>query len=176
MARMSRETRNFISSQISTNYCKEQVELGVEIVNIERFRGALDRTPKIAEKLFCPSEIKASSKTSDQVRYYAGIIAAKEALMRALGMSFFDCILSRDIEVLMRQDKWQIALAGRAREMADANEIIETPLSIAYTSDEVTSCVLAITQQARDDLKMKRESVDELTKQFKQTRCLLDDI
>ena len=53
--------------------------VGVELVDISRFERALNRAPRLAERLFTENEAQASTRT------LAGRFAAKEALVKALG-------------------------------------------------------------------------------------------
>lgn len=53
--------------------------VGVDLVDISRFERALNRAPRLAQRLFTENEAQAS------VRTLAGRFAAKEALVKALG-------------------------------------------------------------------------------------------
>ncbi len=53
--------------------------VGVDLVDISRFERALNRAPRLAERLFTENEAQASTRT------LAGRFAAKEALVKALG-------------------------------------------------------------------------------------------
>jgi holo-[acyl-carrier protein] synthase len=52
--------------------------IGIDVVDIERFRQTLDRTPNLLEKLFTPAE------RTKPVQSLAARFAAKEALAKAL--------------------------------------------------------------------------------------------
>ncbi|MGB7447749.1 MAG: holo-ACP synthase [Ornithinimicrobium sp.] len=55
------------------------IGVGIDVVDIARFGGRLERTPRLAERLFTPSE-RALRTESLAARF-----AAKEALAKALG-------------------------------------------------------------------------------------------
>ncbi|MGH3411467.1 MAG: holo-ACP synthase [Marmoricola sp.] len=55
------------------------VGVGIDVVEIDRFAEALDRTPRLREKLFTPAEAALP------VHSLAARFAAKEALAKALG-------------------------------------------------------------------------------------------
>lgn len=59
-----------------------ELRTGSDIVYIPRFKRILARTPAFAEKIFLPEERKDKN-----TRQLAGIFAAKEAVMKALGVS-----------------------------------------------------------------------------------------
>jgi holo-[acyl-carrier protein] synthase len=52
--------------------------IGIDVVDIERFRQTLDRTPSLREKLFTPAE------RTKPIHSLAARFAAKEALAKAL--------------------------------------------------------------------------------------------
>ena len=55
--------------------------IGIDVVDIERFKESIDRTPGLREKLFTPAE------ASKPVASLAARFAAKEALYKALSPS-----------------------------------------------------------------------------------------
>ena len=55
------------------------IGVGIDVVDIERFGEALERTPGLAERLFTPAERER------QLASLAARFAAKEALAKALG-------------------------------------------------------------------------------------------
>ena len=55
--------------------------IGIDVVDIERFRESIDRTPGLREKLFTPAE------ASKPIASLAARFAAKEALYKALSPS-----------------------------------------------------------------------------------------
>ena len=60
--------------------------VGIDVVNIDRFKESLERTPGLSEKLFTESE------RTKNVQSLAARFAAKEALAKALSVfSRTDC-------------------------------------------------------------------------------------
>jgi holo-[acyl-carrier protein] synthase len=59
--------------------------VGVDVVDVERMRFALERTPRIRQRLFTPDEIAYCEKFRFFDRHYAGRWAAKEAVTKASG-------------------------------------------------------------------------------------------
>src|SRR5687768_3618138 len=60
--------------------------IGVDAVEIERFRQSLTRTPTMRERLFTPEELAYVAPKSDPVPSLAARFAAREAVMKALGV------------------------------------------------------------------------------------------
>ena len=96
-----------------------QVGLGVDIVEIERMKRILARTPSFRTRMFSEDErAYCDAKATPEV-HYATRFAAKEAVLKALGTGFTRGINPRDIEV-KRTSKGRpyVSLTGRAREVA----------------------------------------------------------
>jgi holo-[acyl-carrier protein] synthase len=58
--------------------------LGVDVVDIERLRSRLERSPRLEHRLFTEAEREYCKDTSDPVVSLAGTLAAKEAVIKAL--------------------------------------------------------------------------------------------
>lgn len=78
------------------------VGLGVDLVDVDRLRKALDRTPGLAERLFTDAErdyCESGRNSQTRAQRYAVRFAAKEAAMKALGVGLGG-IGWRDVEVV----------------------------------------------------------------------------
>jgi holo-[acyl-carrier protein] synthase len=62
------------------------VGIGVDAVDIERFRRSLERTPTMRTRLFTPHELEYVAPKADPVPSLAARFAAREAVMKALGV------------------------------------------------------------------------------------------
>lgn len=60
--------------------------VGVDLVDIERFRLVLERTPTMRTRLFTPVELAYVAPKIDPVPSLAARFAAREAVMKALGV------------------------------------------------------------------------------------------
>lgn len=61
------------------------VGIGTDILQISRMRIALERTPKLIERILTPSEQTACREATDTALFLAKRFAAKEAIAKALG-------------------------------------------------------------------------------------------
>ena len=61
------------------------VGVGIDVVLVERFALALQRTPRMAERLFTPAEQVTRAGVARSAESLAARFAAKEALAKALG-------------------------------------------------------------------------------------------
>lgn len=154
-----------------------QVGLGVDIVEIERMRRVLKRSPRFRERMFSEDERAYCDSKSEPEVHYATRFAAKEAVVKALGTGFSQGINPRDIEV-KRSSKGRpfISLSGRAREVAREAGVHELPISLSFTHTDAVACAMAITE---DSIRASEKRVDpmaELAQQFKEARALLDEM
>lgn len=154
-----------------------QVGLGVDIVEISRMKKILARTPRFSKKIFSEAEQKyCDSKPTPEI-HYATRFAAKEAVLKALGTGFSEGIKPRDIEVVRNaKGKPSVALSGRAKEIADSYGVLELPLSLSYTHQDAVACAMAITSESVRVAEERVDPMEELAKQFKKARSLLDEM
>lgn len=154
-----------------------QVGLGVDIVEIERMRRILARTPRFRERMFSEDErAYCDSKAAPEV-HYATRFAAKEAVVKALGTGFSQGISPRDIEVKRTsKGKPHVALSGRAHELAQEAGVRELPISLSFTHTEAVACAMAITEESIRTSEKRVDPMAELAQQFKEARALLDEI
>jgi len=59
--------------------------LGIDLIEIDRVERALERRPRLAERLFRPGELAACADRARPGRHLAARFAAKEAAIKALG-------------------------------------------------------------------------------------------
>src|SRR6476646_565983 len=92
--------------------------LGTDLVECDRFRLALERRPRIAERLFSEAEREYAFRHREPVPPLAARFAAKEAVMKALGVGLWKFAM-RDVEVIrLPSGQPEIALYRRAAELA----------------------------------------------------------
>jgi holo-[acyl-carrier protein] synthase len=60
--------------------------IGIDVVDIERLRRMLEEVPRLEHRLFNDCERAYCQGRGDRVRHLAGTLAAKEAVMKALGV------------------------------------------------------------------------------------------
>lgn len=176
MAR-SKKAQEMVDGVLAMPGVEGQVGLGVDIVEIERMRRILTRTPSFARKVFSEAERAYCDAKANPEVHYATRFAAKEAVVKALGTGFSEGIGVRDIEV-RRTTKGRpyVVLTGRAREVAREQGVREMPLSLSFTHTEAVACAMAITEDAVSAAKKRVDPMDELARQFKEARSMLDDL
>lgn len=150
--------------------------LGVDIVEIERMATALQRHPRLKERIFSEAEREYCEKRSRPEVHYALRFAAKEAVLKALGTGFSG-MRFRDVEVVRESNGRPVpALHGRAAERADELGIIEMHLSLSFTHATAVASAVAITADARPRKEERKDPMAELARSFKEARGMLDDV
>ena len=158
--------------------CDVSVGLGVDIVEIERMRRILDRTPSFAHKVFTDAEQDYCNRKGNPATHYAARFAAKEAVCKALGTGILASgIGMRDVEVVRdSHGKPAIALHGAAARIAEEQGVVDVPLSITYTHSVAVANAVAITKASQAEREKRRDVKAELAQQFKEMRGMLDDL
>lgn len=153
------------------------VSMGVDLVEIERIRTILKRSPSFARRAFSDDERAYCDASSSPEFHYATRFAAKEAVLKALGTGFSEGIGVRDIEVVLNsKGKPRVRLYRRAADVAHDKGVREIPLSLSYTHSDAVACALVITDEVVEATKKRVDPTEELTRQFKQARALLDEL
>lgn len=119
------------------------IGIGIDAVEVERFRLILKRRPRLLERLFTEAEIESLIDRVDPTPGLAARFAAKEAAMKALGVGLGE-VGFREIEVV-RADSGapSILITGRAKNLADALHVTELHLSMTHTRLMASAVVLA---------------------------------
>jgi len=150
--------------------------LGVDIVEIDRMRQALERRPRMKERLFSAEERAYCDKRSRPEVHYALRFAAKEAVLKALGTGFSGMRFT-DVEVVREQSGRPVPrLSGRAAEQAEALGIVEMHLSLSFTHSTAVASAVAITEGARPRKDERPDPMAQLAADFKEARALLDEV
>lgn len=118
--------------------------IGVDIVEVPRFRALLARRPRIVERLFTPAERAYAEGRSDPAERLAVRFAAKEAAMKALGAGFGD-VAFREVEVTRaRSGQVGLRLSGRASARAADAGVTGWHLSLSHTAGLAVAVAVAV--------------------------------
>jgi holo-[acyl-carrier protein] synthase len=117
--------------------------VGIDAVDLERFRMVLGRRPGLARRLFSEGELAYAALAPDPVPRLATRFAAKEAVMKALGVGLWSFPL-RDVEVSRdRLDAPTLALHDSAAELARTAGADRWHLSLTHTDTVALAVVVA---------------------------------
>ena len=164
-------------SAMQVAYTHDAVGLGVDIVEIARMDSILARTPAFARRVFSEEEQAYCDKTARPATHYALRFAAKEAVVKALGTGIAEGIDVLDIEVQRAANgRPSVKLSGRALEIAREQGVRSLSISLSYTRTDAVACALAITDAAAKAVEKRKDPMEELARQFKETRGILDEL
>jgi holo-[acyl-carrier protein] synthase len=120
------------------------IGIGNDLVDIDRFRKALERTPSLRERIFTEAERTYADARSDPTERYAVRFAAKEAVMKALGVGLGDIAL-RDIEVQRAESGApQLVLHGTAADLAAARGVRQWFITLSHSATVAQAIVVAL--------------------------------
>ncbi len=119
------------------------IGIGIDLVDIERFRRSLERTPTMRTRLFTEIELAYVAPQADPVPSLAARFAAREAVMKALGVglgafSFHDVWVER-----AETGRPSLSFAGRAAELAALADVAVWHLSLTHSDVMAAAYVVA---------------------------------
>ena len=113
--------------------------IGIDVIEIERLERALERRPRLAERLFSAAELEFARARPRPGRHLAARFAAKEAAVKALGIGG---LRLGEVEVAGGgTEPPRLILHGTAAETA-RREGVELDVSITH-SREIAAAVVA---------------------------------
>ncbi len=119
------------------------VGIGIDAVDLDRFRTVLDRRPGLERRLFSEAELAYARGVTDPLPRLATRFAAKEAVMKALGVGLWSFGL-HDVEVLRAgNDAPTLVLHGAAADLAAKAGVTRWHLSLSHTDRVALAAVVA---------------------------------
>ena len=120
------------------------VGIGVDAVEIDRFRRSLERTPSMKTRLFTHEELEYVEPHDDPSASLAARFAAREAVMKAMGVGL-GAFEFHDVWV-QRADSGRptLVVTGRAEQIANELGVTDWHLSITHTDTTAIAYVIAV--------------------------------
>ena len=121
------------------------VGVGTDLVDLDRFRLAAERTPGILTRYFTDREQAYAERRRDPIERYAARFAAKEAVMKALGVGLGACGLA-EIEVVRDEGSGApgLRLHGAAADLATERGVTSWRISLTHTDTAAHAIVIAL--------------------------------
>jgi holo-[acyl-carrier protein] synthase len=122
--------------------------IGIDAVDVDRFRRVLGRRPSLAQRMFTDAERADAAERGDPAQHLAARFAAKEAVMKALGTGIGGFSL-RDVEVVRgtepgaRRGAPSLRLFDRAAALAADRGVSRWHVSLTHTDRLAMAVVLA---------------------------------
>ena len=119
------------------------IGIGIDLVEVGRFREVLARRPGVALRLFTDYERTSLGARSDPVPGLAARFAAKEAAMKALGVGI-GAFGFGDVEVRRQKSGApELHVSGRAAELAASLGVGAWSVSLTHTDETASAVVVA---------------------------------
>jgi holo-[acyl-carrier protein] synthase len=117
------------------------IGMGIDAVEIDRFRRLLARRPRMARRLFTDGELAYATRRRDPAPPLAARFAAKEAVLKALGVGLGAARLTE----VTREDGGAptLVLAVRAAALASDRGVHRWHLSLTHTGAAAVAVGLA---------------------------------
>jgi holo-[acyl-carrier protein] synthase len=112
--------------------------VGVDLIEINRIRRALERYPRFRERCFTETERAYCDSRSNPAQSYAGRFAGKEAVGKALGFGVARAFAWREIEIAGRP-KPSVRLSGRSAAWAERVGAAHIDLSMTHSRELATA-------------------------------------
>ncbi len=113
--------------------------MGIDLLEIERLERALDRRPRLAERLFTDAEREYAGARARPAQHLAARFCAKEAVAKALGL---DAWSFSEVEVLTGGGPPSVRLSGavarRAQELG-----VTVSVSLTHTRRDAAAIAVA---------------------------------
>jgi holo-[acyl-carrier protein] synthase len=115
------------------------LKIGIDLLEIERLERALERTPRLAERLFTEAEREYAASRGRPGQHLAARFCAKEAVAKALGIESWNF---HEVEVVGTGGPPKIRLSGTAA--ARAAELgVHVEVSLTHTGREAAAVAIA---------------------------------
>ena len=120
------------------------MKVGVDAIEIQRIRSALERYPAFRERCFTEAERAYCESRKNPAQSYAGRFAGKEAVGKALGLGVARAFAWRDIEIVGRP-KPSVTLHGRA--LAWAERLSAGAIDLSMTHNRELAIAVAVVEE-----------------------------
>jgi holo-[acyl-carrier protein] synthase len=118
--------------------------IGVDAVDVGRFRRAIERRPALVDRLFTPAERAYAERSRDPGPRLAARFAAKEAAWKALGVGV-GAVGFQDVEVVRSEGGAPgLSMSGRAASLAARRGVRRWHVSLTHTDTLAVASVVAV--------------------------------
>lgn len=112
--------------------------VGIDLLEIERLEGALERRPRLAQRLFTDRELAYAAARARPGQHLAARFCAKEAVAKALGLRGW---AFTEVEIVRGDAAPSVRLSGAAQRRA---EELGVALEVSLTHTPTTAAAVAI--------------------------------
>ena len=120
------------------------IGVGIDTVDIDRFRLAAERTPRLVQRFFTDGERATAMRRPDPTQRLASRFAAKEAAWKAMGVGLWS-VGYHDVEVVrLPSGQPTLRITGKAAQRAESLGIVDWKVSMTHTDLVAEAVVIAL--------------------------------
>ncbi|HHU63599.1 MAG TPA: holo-ACP synthase [Clostridiales bacterium] len=109
------------------------IDVGVDIIEIDRIKNTIDRYPSFLDRVFCTNEVEYFRGRNMNISVIASTFAAKEAVSKVLGTGF-GMVGWKDIEIVRDgSGKPEVVLHGQALKVSMDKHIKHISVSLSHS-------------------------------------------
>jgi holo-[acyl-carrier protein] synthase len=120
------------------------IEIGMDIIEIERIKQALRRRPNLEQRIFAREEIDYCRQKSNPFPSFAARFAAKEAVLKAMGVGIGACALEDIVIGSKASGAPTVYLKNSAAKLASAQGIREFKITLTHSKEYAAATALAL--------------------------------
>lgn len=123
------------------------LDIGIDIIEIERIKEAINNNPRFLNKIFTDDEIKYFESKDFKPESIAGNFAAKEAISKAIGRGIRDFNF-KDIEVLRNElGKPIVKTYNNLQQICIDYNVLEIKVSISHCKEYAVANAMTIIKE-----------------------------
>jgi holo-[acyl-carrier protein] synthase len=115
------------------------IRVGIDLLEIDRLERALERTPRLAQRLFTESELAYAAGRGRPGQHLAARFCAKEAVAKALDLRSWNW---HEVEVVATGGAPQLRLSGAAAARA-AELAVQVQVSLTHSGRDAAAVAIA---------------------------------
>lgn len=122
------------------------IGVGIDIFRVQKVFATIKRgNEKAFKKIFTENELRRAKKSGRRVEHLASCFAGKEAVFKALSLSWADGVKWVEIEIVRNETgSPSVTLTGKACEVAINKGISKILLSLSHETDYVVAVCIAL--------------------------------
>lgn len=123
------------------------LDIGVDIIEIDRIKEAVESNPKFLERIFTNSEIEYFNKKGLKYETIAGNFAAKEAISKSIGTGIRNFNF-KDIEILRNEiGKPIVKTYNNLTQICIDYNVIDIKVSISHCKEYAVANAITIVKE-----------------------------
>lgn len=119
------------------------VGIGIDLADAAEFQVRMTSDPRVATRMFTAAEREYCCALANPYRHFAGTVAAKEAVMKALGTGWTDDVDWLDISIeRIDSGRPSVVLSGGALRAANSINARNYFISISHDGSYAVACAV----------------------------------